>query len=113
MSAYIYNVINYKNMLSFDLKANGFKFFTNTLKQFNLNKNDYILYPNNPDCLMKYFNSASFIGLNYLNILYIEKTKLECLKMFNADFVFNTNRSNSAKNLMPYFMSSSPTPELT
>lgn len=112
LTTYIYNIVNYTNMSSFNLRNNGMKFQVDKLEQLNLDKNDYILYPNGFSYLTKYFNHDNFINLDVSKILSLDKTKQERLKIFNKDFAITTNKHNSMEKLIPYLIDVKPTSEL-
>lgn len=111
-TAYILNVANYKKTMTFDLRANGFKYAENIFKQLNLNKNDYVLFPNGSINIRKYYENTNYIAFDYNKITNIDKTKQECLKIFDKDFCSTTNKRNIHEKLIPYFMASKPTPQL-
>lgn len=110
---YAFNVWNYKFVTAFDTRPTGLKFATDVLAKLNINKNDYILFPDKSDLLRKYFPNANFIDLDSTSLLYLDKSKQEALKMFDKRFVFSTNKYNFRRNFMPYYLSGKPTPELT
>lgn len=109
---FIYNVINHNNMPSFWNRIGGYTLPAAELNKLKINKNDYVLYPNRTELLKKYINNVNFIDFDIPGIMYLDKTKHEALKVFDKDFVINTNKRNAARRLVPYLSSTKPTPQL-
>lgn len=111
-AVYIFNAFYYQSTQKLILKPIGSKSALQELNNLNLNKNDYILYTGCGDLLKKYFNKTKFIDFSINEILFLDKTKKEALKLFDEDFVKTTNRKNAMIKFIPYLMSNEATPQL-
>lgn len=109
---YIFNIINYKKMPAFAFREKGYNIPVYGLEQVGFSKNDFLLSPAGAIMMKKYINYGNYIPLSMHNIVSLDKTRQDALKMFSYDFVISTNKSNSLNKLIPYFTSSKPTPEL-
>lgn len=109
---YFYNILNYKFMPAFNNYISGYKQAAMVLNDLTITKEDYVLFLNGSGLFKKYSPNGNFIPLNYHEIICLDKTKTEALKMFNKEFVSAANSRNSMSKLKPYLLSSKPTPEL-
>lgn len=109
---FVYNSLNYKIMPSFRMRLGGYNFVAKELNKLNIAPNDYILYPNRTTLLRKYVPNGKLINFDIAEVLYLDKTKQESLKVFDRNFVLTTNTSNSLDRLGTYLLSSKPTKEL-
>ncbi len=110
---YIYNTINYKNMISFSTRQGGTKFPTNIINAYiKGSSNYYILYPDRSELFKKYIQNYEEIPLDAPAVLHLDKTKKEALKCFDKEFVYSTNGKNALEKFSDYLINPNPTPEL-
>ena len=99
-------------MPSYNARFEGLKFPTIELAKLKLDKKDYILYSNGSRFLKKYVNNANFVNFDVLEILILDKSKTEALKVFNKQFVLSTNKHNALEQFTPFLLNPKPTKEL-
>lgn len=109
---YIFNIIDYKNLPAFSFREKGYNIPVYGLQQLGFRENDVLLSPSGAIMMKKYIKSANYIPVSMHNIIFLDKTKKDAQHIFSYDFVASTNKSNSMKNLIPYFTSTLPTPQL-
>lgn len=109
---FVSNSINYKKSPSFSDRASFIKYAATELNKLKLDKNDYVLYPNDTELLKKYINNVQFIYFDIPATLYLDKTKQERSKVFDKEFIESTNKKNAPGKLIPYILSAKPTNEL-
>lgn len=109
---YSINIYNYKSAITFSNRADGYKYPANIINKLGL-KGSYILALEGSEYYKKYLNNYNFIYLNIHKMLHMDNTKKETLKIFNKNFVKNTNFKNAHENFKPYLTNTKPTTELT
>lgn len=107
-STYIFNVIDYKNMPAFFVRANGYKTLTNRLNKENLTKNDSVLYTGGAIMINKYLKNTNIVDFDFLSALLVDKSKEYAYKIFDKDFVLTTNKSNVYGKLVPIIEDENP-----
>lgn len=110
-SVYTLNVINFKSADSFENRAGGFKYPSNTLMALK-SDGDYLLALEKAELFKKYTKGLNYIDFDAPGMLYLCKDKTAPLKIFDKQLVKKTNKHNAVKNLMPYLSSKNPTYEL-
>lgn len=108
---YLFNIVNYKNMMAFESRSCGFLPAANFLMQLNPN-NDYILSLEGTGFYKKYLQKYNFIDFEGYRMLYNDYKKKDASKVFSKDFIRQTNTKNAYENFKPYILSDKPTKEL-
>lgn len=109
---YIFNTIDYRITRTFETRNGGLKMPVETLEQLKPD-DDYLLMLERTELLKKYVKGYHFIDFDAHRAMHLDRSKSEDYKIFDRNFVETTNKHNSRKKLIPYFMDPNPTPQLT
>lgn len=111
---FTYNLINYKNMLTFTYREYMSFNHQSALKLLRLNtdKTNYILYSEDTNLLKKYMPDANFIDLDLVKVQQARFNLGTSLLFFDKQFILTTNKKNSADKLIPVLLNPYPRPEL-
>lgn len=108
---YLFNLIDYKNMIAFESRSCGFLPAANFLMQFNPD-NDYLLSLEGTGFYKKYLHKYNLIDFEGYRMLYNDYTKKDASKVFSDDFIRQTNTKNAYENFRPYILSGKPSKKL-
>lgn len=108
---FIYNIINYKNVVTFEDRPAGFLFPTKQLMKLQPN-NDYLLILEGAKFYKKYIRNFNIIDFEGHTMFYLDVTKKEASKAFNKEFIESTSRKNALDKFKPYLTNPKPTKEL-
>lgn len=111
LGVYLFNIINYKNMIAFESRICGLLPAAKYLMQLNPNE-DYILSLEGTSLYKKYLKKYKYIEFEGYRMLYNDYTKKDALKVFGNELVLKTNTKNAYESFKPYIISSEPTKEL-
>lgn len=109
---FLYNTILYKNTPAFWFRLGGYALPIKQLNKLKVGSNDYVIYPNGTELLVKYINTTNFIDFDIPGIMYLDKTKKEAQKVFGSTLISSVNKSNSDITLEPYLLNPYPSPQL-
>lgn len=110
-TVFIYNILNYKNMDSFENRIGGLKYPSDALMKLKPN-GDYLLALERAELFSKYTNGFKFIDFDAPGILYLYKDKKDALKIFDKQLIEKTNKYNSMNKFIPYLTNTEPTHEM-
>lgn len=110
-SIYIYNIISYKNMMSFESRTFGLLPPAKSLMRI-YQKGDYLLSINGSSLYKKYLTGYNLIDFEGYRMFYMDSTRQEILKAFSKNFIHNVNKYNSSEKFTPYLLDTEPTDEL-
>lgn len=108
---YIFNVINYKKMQSFQDRYGGFKYPAQKIMELKPN-GDYLMALERAQLFDKYISGYHYINFDVPGVVYLYKDKTESFNFFNKEFILATNKHNAYERLIPYLMNPMPTTEL-
>lgn len=106
---YVLNVIDYKRMPAFALRANGYKILTDKIEEENPTKNDCVLYTGGRILIQKYLNDTNIMDFDLLSAVLLDKKKDYAYKIFDKNFVLTTNKNNVYEKLAPLIENPKPT----
>lgn len=111
LTSFIYNTINYKHSPSFSNRIGGFGYPALSIEKIGDNKKNYFIYQDGSKLFSKYLKNINLIDFNIPEILYLDKIKKEHRNFFSQDLISTTNKNNSYKTLIPYFLDPKPSKE--
>ncbi len=105
---FVWNIINYKETRAFEYRYGGLKPAADILMSLNPD-GDYVLELERTELLKKYVKNYNFIDFDSHRVIYLDRQKKEALKIFDENFVKETNKHNSPEKLVSYFINPEPT----
>lgn len=99
------------NFISHTSRPDGIKYPAGFIQKLNPN-DDYLIAAEGTNLFKKYIKNVNYIDFDSHKVIHLDKTKKENIKIFDESFIKETTKHNSAKQLVPYFISSEPTVQL-